>query len=134
MFEVLVEAKCDPEVVVMELYGSGEMSELYAAARDMGLWGQIRLHSRTSQYGQQVIAKRFLDLEADRARLRRIVEYVQSGEFPKEWQAEQEAGLPNLLKVTNENLRHPMQIAENRLYRVLGRRDRDLVEAEWLLE
>jgi len=52
MFTALFEAGCNPDVVLLELYASGELSEVYASARDMGLWSQLRLHSHTSQYGQ----------------------------------------------------------------------------------
>lgn len=133
MFEILVEEGCDPDVVIMELYGSGEMSEMYAAARDLGLWGQLRLHSRTSQYGQQVTSRNFLDMDAIRSRFRRVIQHVRSGDFAREWRAEYEAGLPNLINQTNENLQHPMQLAENHLYQLLGRRDRDLSHADWLV-
>lgn len=132
MFEVLVEAGCDPDVVLLELYASGELSEMYAAARDMGLWGQLRLHSRTSQYGQQITSLKFVDHEAIRNQLRKVVQHIQSGGFSREWAEEQERGFVNLIRVTNVNLQHPMQVAENRLYRLLGRRTEDLVSADWL--
>ncbi len=132
MFEVLVEAGCDPDVVLLELYASGELSEMYAAARDMGLWGQLRLHSRTSQYGQQVTSLKFVDHEAIRNQLRKVVRHIQSGEFSREWAEEQERGFVNLIHITNVNLQHPMQVAENRLYRLLGRRNEDLISADWL--
>ena len=132
MFEVLTEAGCDPDVVLLEQYASGEWSEIYAAARDIGLWSQLRLHSLTSQYGQQVTSKRFLAADALREQMRRVVEHIRSGEFSEEWVREQQEGYENLLKVTTENLQHPMQAAENRLYRLLGRRDKDLVSPEWL--
>ena len=132
MFETLVESGFDPDVVLLELYASGEMSEIYAAARDMGLWGQLKLHSRTSQYGQQITSQMFSNPGAVKDSLRQVVEHIRSGEFSREWTREQESGFVNLLKVTNENLQHPMQKAENRLYRLLGRRDKDLDSADWL--
>src|SRR5574341_366893 len=99
-----------------EMVTSGELSEIYAAARDQRLWGQLPLHSRTSQYGQQVTSLKFLDMNAVRDQLRQVVKHIRSGEFAEEWHNEQEAGFPNLIKVTNENLKHPMQVAENHLY------------------
>jgi ketol-acid reductoisomerase len=132
MFDVLVEAGFDPDVVLLELYASGELSEMYAAVRDMGLWGQLKLHSRTSQYGQQVTSRLFSDHEAVKDGLRQVVNHIRSGEFSQEWKREQQAGFDNLIKVTNENLQHPMQKAENRLYRLLGRREKDLETADWL--
>jgi ketol-acid reductoisomerase len=131
-YEVLTEAGCSPEAVLLEIYASGESSEIYAAARDLGLWGQVPLHSRTSQYGQQITSQLFADAEARRDQLRKIVRHIRSGEFAREWQEEQMRGMPELIAKTNENLRHPMQQAENRLYRLLKRRDYDLTSASWL--
>jgi ketol-acid reductoisomerase len=92
----------------------------------------LRLHSRTSQYGQQVTSRKFLNQEAVLDQLRAVIAHIRSGEFAQEWKAEQASGSKNLLAVTNENLQHPMQAAENRLYRLLGRRDSDLDRANWL--
>lgn len=134
MFEVLTEAGYSPEAVLLEIYASGELAEMFAAARDMGLWGQLKLHSRTSQYGQQVTSLKFVDLDEMRDSLRKVVKHIESGEFAQEWQQEMEDGLPNLIAKTNENLQHPMQEAENRIYKLLGRRDKALTEANWLTE
>ncbi|MFT3865031.1 MAG: ketol-acid reductoisomerase [Solirubrobacterales bacterium] len=131
-FEVLTEAGYAPEAILLELFASGETAEIFKAAHDIGLFHQLRLHSRTSQYGQQVTAERFQDPEARKSQLRKVIGHIQSGEFAKEWEAEREAGLVNLKAKTDENLRHPMQVAENRLYRILNRRDQDITEATWL--
>jgi ketol-acid reductoisomerase len=122
MFDVLTEAGVDPDVAILELYASGELAEMYAAARDMGMWGQLRLHSRTSQYGQQVVAPRYTDVDALRASLRQVYAQITDGSFANEWKREWEAGLPRLYAANEESLRHPMQRAEDHLYRELGRR------------
>jgi ketol-acid reductoisomerase len=129
-FEVLTEAGVDPDVAILELYGSGELSEVYGAARDLGLWGQLPLHSHTSQYGQQVVGPRYLDQEGLKASLREVVAHIRSGAFAEEWREEYAKGLPKLMAATDENLRHPMQLAENRLYERLGRRQSAL--GNWL--
>jgi ketol-acid reductoisomerase len=134
MFDVLTEAGYSSEAVLLELYASGELSEMYAAARDLGMYNQLRLHSRTSQYGQQVTSLKFLNMDAMRNSLRKVIGHIKSGEFAKEWHKEYEQGLPNLIKKTNENLQDPMQQAENRLYRLLGRRKKDIDRADWLTE
>ncbi len=132
MYEVLTEAGFSPEAVLMELYASGEQVEVWAAAQAMGMWGQLQLHSRTSQYGQQVTSLKFMDVDAMRDSLRKVLEHIRSGEFAREWQHEQATGLVDLIAATNRNLRHPMNLAENRLYRLLGRRAQDLNSATWL--
>ena len=120
--EVLVEAGCSPEAAMLEFYASGEGIETAKAYRDIGLWDQITLHSRTSQYGQEVTARLAPeDEEAERARLRTIISHIQDGSFAREWASEQEAGFPEFSRTRNLNMEHPMRIAERRLYRVLGR-------------
>jgi ketol-acid reductoisomerase len=94
------------------------------------MWGQLPLHSHTSQYGQQVVSSRYLDQDALKASLREVIRHIRNGDFAAEWQQEYQAGLPTLISVTEENLRHPMQKAENDLYERLGRRKSDL--QNWL--
>lgn len=50
-FEVEAEAGLPPEAVVLELYASGEPSEMLEMAASRGLVERFALHSRTSQYG-----------------------------------------------------------------------------------
>ncbi len=120
--EVLVEAGCSPEAAILEFYGSGEGIETAKAYRDIGLWDQITLHSRTSQYGQEVTARLSEeDEETERDRLRSIISRIQDGSFAKEWTAEQTAGFPEFRRTRDENMEHPMREAERRLYQVLGR-------------
>ena len=120
--EVLVEAGCSPEVAILEFYASGEGIETAKAYRDIGLWDQITLHSRTSQYGQEVTARLSPEEEeAERARLRAIISHIQDGSFAREWAAEQGAGFPEFGRIRELNMAHEMRMAERRLYDVLGR-------------
>lgn len=120
--EVLVEAGCSPEVAMLEFYASGEGIETARAYRDIGLWDQITLHSRTSQYGQEVTARLSPeDEEAERKRLHGIISHIQAGSFAREWDAEQQAGFPEFNRVRDLNMGHEMRAAERRLYRVLSR-------------
>lgn len=122
--EVLVEAGCSPEAAMLEFYASGEGIETARAYRDIGLWDQITLHSRTSQYGQEVTARLSAEDEAaERARLREIIARIRDGSFAREWTAEQAAGFPEFTRTRNRNMSHPMRAAERRLYRILGRTD-----------
>ena len=120
--EVLVEAGCSPEAAMLEFYASGEGIETAKAYRDLGLWDQITLHSRTSQYGQEVTSLLSpKEEESERARLRAIISHIQDGSFAREWTAEQEAGFPEFNRVRAQNMAHEMRAAERRLYKVLGR-------------
>jgi ketol-acid reductoisomerase len=121
-FEALVEAGCTPETVLLELYASGEGIETARAYRDLGLWEQITLHSRTSQFGQEVTSRLSPEVEkSERDRLRQVIDHIRSGAFDKEWQSEQAAGFGEFDAVRRQNLAHPMIKAERELYRVLGR-------------
>ncbi len=120
--EVLVEAGCSPEAAILEFYGSGEGIETARAYRDIGLWDQITLHSRTSQYGQEVTSRLSPEEEeTERSRLRAIISHIQNGSFAREWTAEQQAGFPEFDRVRALNMAHEMRAAERRLYEVLGR-------------
>jgi ketol-acid reductoisomerase len=121
-FEALLEAGIDADVALLELYASGEPVEVWAAVRDLGLWGQMRLHSRTSQYGQQVVALRHFDWDGLRDQFRSILNDIRSGAFAAEWGREMEGGLKTLIATTDKNLQHPMESAEDHLYPELGRR------------
>jgi ketol-acid reductoisomerase len=121
-FEALVEAGCGPEVVLLELYASGEGIATARAYRDLGLWEQITLHSRTSQYGQEVTSRVSPEEEsAERQRIGRVIEHIRSGAFAREWKTEQESGFEQFGRIRQENLAHPMIVAERELYRILGR-------------
>jgi ketol-acid reductoisomerase len=124
---VLVEAGCSPESVLLEFYASGEGIATARAYRDLGLWEQITLHSRTSQYGQEVTARLTAeDNDAEKQRLRKIIATIQDGTFAKDWMLEQQSGFPTFKRIRKENINHPMIKAERDLYKILGRvRDED---------
>lgn len=130
MFEALTDAGVDPDVALLEIYASGELSEIYLEARDLGLLGQMRLHSRTSQYGQQVVGPRHADKEGMKAGFREVLASIESGAFADEWADQYARGLPGLYEAVEVARVHPMQLAEDRLYMALGRRDRPL--ENWL--
>jgi ketol-acid reductoisomerase len=115
------------------MYASGELSEIFGAARDMGFMHQLKLHSRTSQYGQVITGKKFSDEPAIKQQFTDVINHIKSGDFEKEWDAEEQGGYKNLLNDINDSLKHPMNVTENRVYKLLGRRDVDLVEADWVI-
>lgn len=120
--EALVEAGCSPEAAMLEFYASGEGIATAKAYRDIGLWDQITLHSHTSQYGQEVTARLSPEEEeAEKQRLKAIIDHIQDGSFAREWAAEQQAGFPEFDRVRSLNMDHEMRSAERRLYRILGR-------------
>jgi ketol-acid reductoisomerase len=114
-FEVLVEAGFPPEMVALELYGSGEAAEIFRQMARVGLVRQMRLHSQTSQYGTLSRGPSMLPEDA-RDRLRTALDGIRSGRFAAEWSAEQASGYPVFSRLRHEAEAHAINAAE-----VLGR-------------
>ncbi|PVZ14755.1 NAD(P)-binding domain-containing protein [Actinomycetospora cinnamomea] len=83
---VAVSAGFTEEAVLNELYLSAEPAEVFARVARDGLFGQLGLHSRTSQYGQ---LRSLAALEDDgelATRFARVMhEDILSGAFAREW-------------------------------------------------
>lgn len=120
-FEVLVEAGCSPEVALLELYASGESIACQKAILEQGLWNQLKLHSPTSQYGQQIRGPQLVGKESKKI-LRSIMQDIETGKFARQWSLEAKTGKSVFNRLQENNLRHPMLKAEDRLYKLLGRR------------
>ena len=120
-YEILVEAGVSPEAALLELWASGEEMELCRVYMTHGLFHQLKLHSQTSQYGQEVTGR--LSPEEDgleRQRLRKLISRIKDGTFAKEWALEQLSGMPVWWRVHQENMSHPMITVEERLLDMLG--------------
>jgi ketol-acid reductoisomerase len=86
-----------------------------------GLFGQLKLHSQTSQYGQEVTSRLTEEEEGmERRRLQRIVRNIKDGTFAKDWALEQQAGFPVWNRVRGENEAHEMIAEEQHLLQALG--------------
>jgi len=113
-FEKLVENGCDPEIVTTELHLSGEFVEIAKAMITHGFFGQLKLHSQTSQYGQLSRVDRMAPPEL-RAQVDRAIGEVCSGKFHAEWVKEQKAGKPNMSRLWQQVLAHPLAQSEAKL-------------------
>ncbi len=80
----LIEAGYPAEVVLIEMYMSGEMAYTYQKMADIGLIKQLDFHSQTSQYGAMSRGIRFRNLPY-KQKMNEILEEIQEGEFAKEW-------------------------------------------------
>lgn len=82
---VLVEAGFSEEAVLSELYLSGEPAEVFDHIARDGLFGQLGLHSRTSQYGQ-LRGLAATDVSALHERFSGVLhDDILSGAFAREW-------------------------------------------------
>lgn len=113
-FEKLVENGCDPEIVTTELHLSGEFVEIAKAMITHGFFGQLKLHSQTSQYGQLSRADRMVPPEL-LARIDQAIGEIASGKFHAEWVQEQKAGKPNMSRLWRQALEHPLAKSEAKL-------------------
>jgi ketol-acid reductoisomerase len=86
---------------------SGEFAYSMQKIRELGFFKQMELHSNTSQYGSMTRGMRFIIPELH-DKLRDVLKEITSGDFAKEWTAEQEAGHPTLKQLRELRTMHPM--------------------------
>ena len=113
-FEVLTEAGVPPEIVLLELYASGEASEVFGKWAFEGMFKQMRYHSPTSQYGCLTRAESLPNKEM-KQHMRQILKKIRSGDFAKEWAREQEQGYRKLKKLKRKASQHPINKTEKRV-------------------
>lgn len=92
--EVLLDAGYDKTEALLEMYLSGELGDVLLKCAEKGFVTQSSLHSPTSHYGTKSRLERFEALGM-RPVMEKVLQEVQSGDFAKEWDAEQAAGYPH---------------------------------------
>ncbi len=114
-FNLGVEQGFSPELMVLELYASGEAAEILEMMAQHGFYKQMANHSTTSQYGTLTRSRNLLNDEI-RAKMRQsLVEDIKGGAFVSEWSSEQSTG-SQVLGQAKEDARHnPMSQAEDRI-------------------
>lgn len=113
-FDLLVERGFDPGVVTLELYGSGEMAEVFQACAEVGFFKQLRFHSRTAQYGELSRTDKMLP-DSVRAAMAQGLEYIRSGAFAKEWAEEEKQSFRHFEALLEEAHSHPINAAEREM-------------------
>lgn len=95
-YEVLQAAGFSDEAILYEMYLSKEPAEVFERFASQGLFGQLTLHSRTSQYGQlrNLLAQNGDALRESFARV--LHDDILSGAFAREWSEVQAQGLQRL--------------------------------------
>ena len=88
-FETLVEAGYDPQMAYFECLH--ELKLIVDLMYEKGLAGMRYSLSNTAEYGDYTRGQRIVD-ERVRAEMKRILEEIQSGDFAREWIAENRAG------------------------------------------
>jgi ketol-acid reductoisomerase len=98
-FETLVAAGYDPEMAYFECLH--EVKLIVDLIYEKGLAGMRYSISNTAEYGDYTRGKRVIT-EETRASMRRILDEIQSGEFAREWIAENRAGQENFRRMRAE--------------------------------
>ena len=111
-YQVLHEAGFSDEAILYEMYLSKEPAEVFERIADQGLFGQLTLHSHTSQYGQLRAS-----LADDGSRLYERFKHVLqddilSGRFAQEWSDVQAKGLEHLEQMRAKALASDLARAE----------------------
>ena len=98
-FETLVAAGYDPEMAYLECLH--EVKLIVDLIYEKGLAGMRYSISNTAEYGDYTRGKRVVT-EETRASMRRILGEIQSGEFAREWIAENRAGQESFKRMRAE--------------------------------
>ncbi|MFI5028070.1 MAG: ketol-acid reductoisomerase [Solirubrobacterales bacterium] len=105
-FETLVEAGYDPRLPYFECLH--ELKLIADLMYEKGIQGMRFSISNTAEYGDMTRGKRVIS-EESRAAMREILKEIQSGEFAREWIAENRAGGENLARMREEGAAHPTE-------------------------
>ncbi len=116
-FEMGVESGFSPELMVMELYASGEASEILGHMGNNGFFRQMAFHSTTSQYGTLSRAPDLIPGEMKKKARALLERDIKQGGFVREWSQEQSQGSKRLKELREKALAHPMSVAEQEVIR-----------------
>ena len=111
-FEIGVGAGFSPELMVLELYASGEASEIFGAMAKNGFFKQMAHHSTTSQYGTLSRGPDLITEEMKERARRNLYDDIKGGKFAEEWSREQAANSNKLTALREAALGHAMSLAE----------------------
>jgi ketol-acid reductoisomerase len=124
-FEVLTEAGYAPEVAYFEC-----LHELKLIVDLMYEGGIARMRysvSDTAEYGDYSRGPRVIDGRV-KDEMRKILGEIQSGEFAREWIAEDDQGRPNFIKWREEGAAHPIEETGRKLRGMMSWVDRPITE------
>lgn len=107
------------EAILTELSLSGEVERNYRLLREIGFVGQLDLHSPASQYGQLSRRGYFKNLDF-KPTMRDMTDYIVSGKFADEWDAECEHGMPTLEALREKHAGPAIRNFEAELRKRLG--------------
>ena len=105
-YETLVEAGYQPEVAYFECLH--ELKLIVDLLYEGGLAKMHQFVSETAKYGDLTRGPRIVDGHV-KAAMQKVLEEIRSGEFAREWIAENEAGQPRYRELLQQDLNHPIE-------------------------
>ena len=105
-FETLVEAGYQPEVAYYEVMH--ELKLIVDLLHEGGLKKMHKFISDTAAYGDMVSGPRVVDEHA-RQKMQAILSDIRDGTFARNWIAENEAGMPEVRRMMQADLEHPIE-------------------------
>ncbi len=105
-YETLVDAGYDPRLAYFECLH--ELKLIVDLMYEKGITGMRYSISNTAEYGDLTRGKRVIS-DATRAEMRRILAEIQSGEFAREWIAENRAGQESFQRMREEQADHQVE-------------------------
>jgi ketol-acid reductoisomerase len=105
-FQTLVEAGYDPQMAYFECLH--ELKLIVDLMYEKGLAGMRFSVSNTAEYGDYTRGKRVIT-EDTRANMRKILAEIQSGDFAREWIAENRAGQESFKRMREEQARSQVE-------------------------
>jgi ketol-acid reductoisomerase len=105
-FETLVEAGYDPRLAYFECLH--ELKLIVDLMYEKGVQGMRHSISNTAEYGDMTRGPRVIGPEV-RAAMKQVLADIQSGEFAKEWIAENRAGAENFSRLRDEAKGHQIE-------------------------
>jgi ketol-acid reductoisomerase len=105
-YETLVDAGYDPRLAYFECLH--ELKLIVDLMYEKGITGMRYSISNTAEYGDLTRGKRVID-DHTRAAMKQILSEIQSGDFAREWIAENKAGQENFQRMRQEEQNHQIE-------------------------
>lgn len=111
-FEILTDAGYQPEIAYFECLH--ELKLIVDLMYEQGITGMRYSISDTAEYGDLTRGPRVVD-DAVRAKMKTILDEIQSGSFAEEWIAESRSGRKNFHALESAGHEHPIEVVGEKL-------------------
>jgi ketol-acid reductoisomerase len=111
-YDTLTEAGYDPRLAYFEVLH--ELKLIVDLMYEKGIAGMRYSISNTAEYGDLTRGQRIIGAES-RAAMRQVLQEIQSGDFAREWIAENRAGQENFKRMRSEQAGHQVELVGREL-------------------